>query len=312
MIEDLEPDDDDTDVFETSPSVAEVPGAGQRWVELPSASLLSVADADRLLRWRECSLIAVVGERNGGKTTLMTELYERFLRGPFEGKVFADSFSLHGFERKSFQSRAESGAELPDTPRTSKQDGLLFFHLAVSDEISLSRTDLLIAERAGEIYRDVRDRPSEAHQVVEVKKAATVAFIIDGERVADGRRRAEAFASVRSMARALSDSGVVSRSAELQTVVTKYDLLQSDSSEAALSALNDFEMSFSATYKDNFAKVSHFRTAARDPSGKIPVGTGLGPLLQSWLQPKDVLDIPSPTLPKLIDEFDRLLLRRPN
>lgn len=309
MIDEAGEPDLDADVFERANAGTGTEPA-QRWVNLPPAGMLSLEDADALLRWREASLVAVVGERNGGKTTLVTELYERFLRGPFAGYDFSHSLSLLGFERKSFQSRAESGGEVPDTPRTSKQDGLSFFHLALSGGADLRRTDLMVSERAGEVYREVRDRPAGAPELVEVRKARTVAFVIDGERIADHRRRAEALASVRNIARAFADSGAIPPDAELQAVTTKCDLLRGDESTAALEALAHFEERFAAQYRDRFAAVSTHRTAARDPNGVVEVGEGLEPLLRSWLRPPDrAAAAPSP-IPELADEFDRLLTRR--
>ena len=301
--------DADTDVFErTDPGQS--PEPDQRWISLPPAGMLSVADADALLRWRQATLVAVVGERNGGKTTLVTELYERFVRGPFAEALFCHSLSLQGFEEKSFQSRAESGADKPDTPRTSKLDGLRFFHLGLADAADLRRTDLLISERAGEVYREVRDRPASASELLEVTRAASVAFIVDGERVADDRRRAEVFASVRNIARAIADTGTLRPEARLQLVTTKCDLLRGDGAEAARDALAAFEQTFKTQYEERFAAVTPFRTAARDPAAVVEPAHGLAPLLREWLTP------PAPHVPQavphpiLTDEFDKLLVRR--
>lgn len=196
----------DVDVFEQT-ETEQATNSDHRWELLPASSMLSLEDADVLLRWRKAAVITIVGERNGGKTTLVAQLYEQFLRGPFAQTLFCHSLSLQGFERKSFQSRAEYGADHPDTPRTSAQDGLAFFHIAVSDETSLERTDLLISERAGETYREVRDRPELAANLIEVRKAAAIVLILDGQRVAEPRMRPGVFASVRNITRALVDSG---------------------------------------------------------------------------------------------------------
>ncbi len=299
---------DDVDVFDQAEAGNPVE-QDQRWITLPPSSMLSIEDADEMLRWRPASLIAIVGERNGGKTTLVTEIYERFLRGPFAGALFAHSLSLLGFERKSFQSRAEAGAEVPDTPRTSKQDGLRMFHLAVAEESHLRRTDLLISERAGEVYREIRDQPARAAELLEVRKAATVALVIDGQRVLDARRRAEVLASVRNVLRALSDGGVIAPSAQVQLVTTKCDLLDADEAASARDALGEFEERTTASYAGRFAVIEAFRTAARDPRGVIEPARGLAPLLRSWLRPRPEPATEAPTLPTLASEFDRLLLR---
>src|SRR3546814_12332179 len=127
--------------------------------------MITIDDAEELLRKGTENIITSIGERNDSKTTLITEMYEQFMRGPFAAHMFCQSRSLLGFEKKTFQSRAMSGSATPDTPRTSVQEGLQFFHLALTDETNLKRTDLLISERAGELYREVRDRRAEERRV---------------------------------------------------------------------------------------------------------------------------------------------------
>lgn len=299
----------DEDVFEqlpTVPSTESIP----RSTGLPHAAMLSLEDADQFLRWREASIVAIVGERNGGKTTLVTEMYGRFLKGPFADVSFCHSLSLLGFERKCFQSRADSGARYPDTPRTSAQDGLSFFHLALAKEDGLDRRDLLISERAGEVYREVRDMPSRASDLVEINKANTIAFIVDGERVADSRMRTEVFASVRTMLRALVFRSNINTQAQIQLVTTKYDLLEGERMVDARDSLSEFEKNIAELIGTKFDFVT-FRTAARQPNlEEGSVGRDLDLLLKSWLRPKAVLRMESIKLPNLSDEFDRLMLKR--
>ncbi len=298
----------DIDVFEL-PEAIQSPDQSSRWATLPSSALLTLEEADQFLRWRDASIIAIVGERNGGKTTLITEMYGSFLRGPFADACFCHSLSLLGFERKSFQSRAQSGALYPDTPRTSAQDGLRFFHLALSNEPDLQRRDLLISERAGEVYREVRDMPDRAGEMIEILKATTVVFIIDGERIAAPRRRTEVFASVRNIIRALIDTGNIAAQAQVQLVTTKCDLLEGDPMAEARNRLSEFENTIAAMLAGQF-EVMTFRTTARDPRAGSESACGLAPLLRSWLKPVPPVAVKNLKMPELLDEFDRLLLRR--
>jgi hypothetical protein len=299
--------DVDVDVFEQS-EAQQAPSLDPRWELLPASAMLSLEDADKLLRWRKARVVTVVGERNGGKTTLVAQLYEQFLRGPFAQMLFTQSWSLQGFERKSFQSRAEFGAAHPDTPRTSAQDGLGFFHIAVSDESNLERTDLLISERAGEVYREVRDRPERATALVELRKAGVVALILDGDRVAKPRMRAGVFASVRNIARALLDSGGLHPQATIQLVTTKVDLFTGEGAAATLEALTEFEANLGALLSNRF-ELTTFRIAARDPSGNVAAGSGMDELLRSWIAPPSSAYLEEPVLPKLVSEFDLFLTR---
>lgn len=301
--------DEDVDVFE-QPVTEQLIDADQRWVTLPTSTMLQLEGADELLRRRPASVVAIVGERNGGKTTLVSEIYERFLRGSFADSLFCQSLSLSGFERKSFLSRAESGAEHPDTPRTSAQDGLSFFHLAVAPlSAPKNRVDILISERAGETYRGIRDNPDRAAEMIELCKADAIAFIIDGERVLDPRMRAEVFASARHIIRALHGAGTIKPASKVQLVTTKLDLLSGDQAGDALAALTDFENRIIASFGEIYS-ISAFRTAARDPKGNVEPGTGLAPLFLSWVTPLQPLPMDEVAPPILTDEFDRLLLRR--
>ena len=298
----------DIDVFEL-PEASQSTDNNLRWATLPSSTLLTLEEADQFLLWRDAAIIAVVGERNSGKTTLITEMYGRFLRGPFADVCFCHSLSLQGFEKKSFQSRAESGAIRPDTPRTSAQDGLRFFHLALSNESDLRRRDLLISERAGEVYRAVREMPERAAEMIEIRKATMVAFIIDGERVAAPRQRMEVFASVRNIIKALVDSGNIAAQAQIQLVTTKYDLLDDGTMADAQLQLSEFEQRITAMLTGRFDVVT-FRTAARDPNAGSEPARGLDQLLRSWVRPIPPVAIENVKMPNLLDEFDRFLLRR--
>lgn len=308
-IDSFEEVDEDVDVFE-QPASEQSSEPEEDWATLPLSAMLSLDDADELFRWRAASVIAIVGERNGGKTTLVSEIYERFLRGPFADTLFCDSWSLSGFEMKSFQSRADSGAETPNTPRTSAQDGLRFFHLAVSDAANHhDRTDLLISERAGETYREIRDNPEQSSEMVELRKATVIVFIIDGERVVDARKRAEVFASVRNIIRALHETSTIKMSAQVQLVTTKYDLMGGDSAAEARVALSEFENRIITAFGDQYV-VRAFQTAARDPAGLIAPATGVAPLFRSWLECPPLPPLDDVALPDLKSEFDRLLIRR--
>lgn len=300
--------DVDIDVFE-QPNDIHATDQNLGWETLPPSELLTLEDADQLLRWRDAAIIAVVGERNGGKTTLVTEIYGNFLHGPFADACFCHSLSLLGFEKKSFQSRAESGALFPDTPRTSTQDGLRFFHLALSNVSDSKRQDLLISERAGETYREIRDKPDRASEMIEIRKATKVAFIIDGERVAAVRKRAEVFASVRDTIRALAETGSIAKQAQIQLVTTKCDLLAGSSMENARNALSEFEQAIITMLTGRF-EVETFRTIARNPNSSLDSLSSLATLLKSWLKPNPPVAFEHPKIPELSDEFDLLLLRR--
>src|SRR5688572_30114227 len=46
-------------------------------VQLPRGEPLSPAEVDEFLRWRPAKMVAILGERDSGKTTLICALYDR-------------------------------------------------------------------------------------------------------------------------------------------------------------------------------------------------------------------------------------------
>jgi hypothetical protein len=167
----------------------------------------------------------------------------------------------------------------------------------------------MITERAGESYRGARNNPSKLSGFLELAKARTVVFVLDGARIADDRTREEVFSSVRALIRASSETNAISASAEIQLVTTKIDLLQSQALTHAVDALAEFEQRIKGSYAQRFAKVTSWHTAARDPSGGMAPAFGVAELLQSWIFPPKALPA-SAVVPELHDEFDRFLLRK--
>lgn len=81
MTNQLNEEETDVDVFDQPESVkVQSVDPSQAWVSLPTSTMLTLEEADQLLRWRDASIVTIVGERNGGKTTLVTEIYARYLR----------------------------------------------------------------------------------------------------------------------------------------------------------------------------------------------------------------------------------------
>jgi len=92
-------------------------------------------------------------------------------------------------------------------------------------------------------------------------------------------------------------------------VTTKCDLLEGDAASDAREALLQFEGQIEKLLRGRF-QITAFRTAARDPEGRIEPARGVAPLLRSWLTPPQMQVIEQPELMELSDEFDRFLLRR--
>ncbi|QSF53561.1 TRAFAC clade GTPase domain-containing protein [Brevundimonas fontaquae] len=305
---DVDIDPSDIDAFDDDVSVP--PTAEDDWEPLASTRLFDGVGADAFLRRAPATIVAIVGERGSGKTTLVSTIYERFLREPFGGYLFALSRTLTGFEQRLFTSRLASGRAVPATPRTSAQDPLHFFHLALARDSNPSvHFNLLLSERAGELYRLVRDNPARALDLPEITKADHIVVVIDGRRLIDPKSAAEAAAETRGLLRALADSGAVPTTACVQVVATKMDLFAGRGKTKSRAALKELQDALTKAFAARFASFQHFEVTARDPKAKVSVGSGTERLLNLWTADRPPPARPKPDLPVLTTQFDRLRLK---
>lgn len=297
----------DVDVFEDVDGKPFEAGPSPEWQTLPQTGLFDLAAADALGRREATKIVAVIGERGGGKTTLVSAVYERLLGGRFAGHAFAGSRTLSGLEERSFLSRAASGRDEPTTPRTSGQEGLSFFHLALAPtERPTDRVSMLLSERAGEHYRNIRDRPAGIKELPELWRADHLVFVIDGGRMAKSDLREELQASVRQLVRIVRDAGLP-QAPKVEVVATKMDLFPK--SGAARRRLVDFQKRLTELFSADFADFAHFAVTARDPKGKTEVADGVDALVRRWAAPHSNPTVQPSKVPELATPFDRFLDR---
>ena len=309
-----ETDENFDDDFENESVESDLDFDDVKFVDLPSGEALNAIGVEEFLRWRPIRLITVVGERDSGKTTLICSIYDQFLRGPFAEHYFAGSRTLIGLERRSHLSRLESGLDSPDTPRTSLSDGVRFFHFAAvrMDERN-ARTDLMLSDRAGEKYRQARDKSEVVSELFEVAKADRLVLLLDGARLANPAERSNALTSVRHTLRAFLDGGAISCNTYVQVVTTKIDRIeiQSESEKQVIHKfLSDFKQRLCDAFRDRVGGLTFFEIAARDPDGNLPPAYNVDQLVANWLEEipyllptSQIRDLP------LTSEFDLLLAR---
>lgn len=281
-------------------------------IKLPTGEALQLDDIDKMLLAHPLKLIAIVGDRDSGKSTLIGTLYDKFSQGNFGDLAFTSSRTLVGFDRLSFYSRVDGGLDTPDTIRTSITEGLKFFHfeLAACPDYK-NKTHLVISDRAGEVYKEARSNSEEVQKLIELQKCLVLVILLDGERVASLENRANAFAAVRQTLRILADSNILNHSSVVQIVTTKYDLISRCSDEAELMALiSQFKTRLTADYKEKIGELTFWNIAARDPSGDMSLGHGLEQLLVDWIRRKKVQVVKPIPIPLVSgSEFDMLINR---
>ncbi|CAE6816507.1 hypothetical protein R75461_05896 [Paraburkholderia nemoris] len=174
-------------------------------------------------------------------------------------------------------SRLASDRETPDTPRTVQE--LQFLHMSVVDRDAIERVELFMADRRGEQFQDVLDRPPLSETLVEVRRADSVAFLLDGEHLVDGSRRESAISKVHLLAMALKN--VIRHSIAMQLVITKTDKIHSHHHELLVRRRVDALSSLLVQMFPKQIRYSVHYVAARNLDDG---SNGMHELLSDWMQ----------------------------
>jgi hypothetical protein len=194
----------------------------EEWVQLGSDVALSVSEADDVAGERGATVVLVAGEYEAGKTTLLVELYARFLHGSFDGWAFAGSRTLMAFDKRHFPTRQASGRSTPTTERTQDED-MRVLHLRLASgprEVVLMPSDI-----RGEFFEHLIDGAPVADEVPLAARSDKVLILINGAKIADGYQRQEAMMRAQMLVGALTEKGGVSRGCPTAIVLAKADLV---------------------------------------------------------------------------------------
>ena len=217
-------------------------------IVLPSADSLDLAGASSILRRGDARVIAVIGPRDAGKTSLIASLYDLFQEGPVLDVQFAGSQTLHAFELACHDARAASRRTEPDAFRTPLGD-VRFFHLDLAGGPAGDRISMVLGDRAGEEYQRVADDVSVAATFAEVCRAESLTLLVDGQRLGDPAARHNLRSDIIMLLRGLIDGGAVQDGQRLVLVLTKIDLLKKGAESEKVE--NDYE-SFKRRIKELF------------------------------------------------------------
>lgn len=275
-----EVEDDD----QTEPLVRETGVGG---VPLPSAAALTIVEAAEVLRQESSRVIAILGPRDSGKSSLIAGLYDCFQEGAVGEIEFSRSRTLHAFEQACHDARTASRRSVPHMSRTPRGE-VSFYHLEIGGGPLVSRLALLLADRAGEEYREAGDDITVADKFAEVARADTLTVLVDGERLLNGSRH-NLRSDIMMMLQGLHDANILQFSGRLALVLTKLDAVQA--SNNAERAFGDFARLLEEVrriFGGTLTLVQPFRIAASPQNTGTPRGTGLAALLQFWLGQNDV------------------------
>lgn len=252
-------------------------------IALPGADTLTPDQVTWLLRAGETRIIAIIGPSDAGKTSLIASLYDLFQEGPVAGIDFARSRSLQAFEHACHDARAASRRGVPHINRTPRGE-VRFYHLDVGGGAAGAALALAIGDRAGEEYRGAADDPSVVTGFAEVRRADSLALLVDGERLLDAGARHNLRHEITMILQALIDGAAVKVGQRLALVLTKLDAIEaSPEAERAEADFRGIVTNLERLFGDVFSSVEPFRIAASPKDNTVARGTGVADLLTFWL-----------------------------
>jgi hypothetical protein len=276
-------------------------------IALSPGERLALEEAPEILRARETRVVAVIGPRDSGKTSLTAGLYALFLDGPVGGWAFAGGTTLRAFEIACHDARAVSARQAPHFERTPRGPAGLY-QLTLSPRPGAPLVDLLIADRAGEEYLEVTDDASASQELPELPRADVITLLVDGKRLLDVRERHNLQADLALILQAMHDGDALREGQRLAIALTKHDAF--DGSPQRERAERDFDQFVARTrnqFSGSFSMIESFRLAASPDTDAARRGTGLAELLGSWMRPLTpaAVAMPPPLAP--VRAFGRLL-----
>ncbi|MCP2209675.1 TRAFAC clade GTPase domain-containing protein [Bradyrhizobium diazoefficiens] len=259
-------------------------------IVLPSGDLLDQEEASQVLRRGASRVIAVVAPREAGKTTLIASVFELFLRGPIGPFRFSGSRTMYAFERACHPSRGVSQNARPKTER-SLLTTVKFYHAALCRPDG-DVLDLVVADRNGEDYGAAADNTEVVQDFVEIRRADTITFLLDGKQLADLVTRSSVGPELLAIVQALVDGGAIDGRPSVALVLTKLDEIERSADSAR--AKSDFAKivaKFREFHADSFGEIRSFEVAACPSDTSLDLGHGVASLLAYWQ------DVVKPSIP---------------
>jgi len=185
---------------------------------------LNPEEASRLLARGPGRLVVLMGEQGAGKTTIVTELYER-QRRPDSPVRFAGSWTLLAFERLAAARRA-TGHVPPAARDNVDPEGRELLHIALS--CGEGPLHLLLSDLPGEIFRRLADNQLGIAELPWLRRADKLVLVVDGAQLRDVLTRSATVTRVRQLRERLEPFDLARSGTRLALVVTKWDLVAGD------------------------------------------------------------------------------------
>ena len=274
-------------------------------VPIWASNKMLLADYSGLSRRRRLRTVALVGEEKVGKTTLLCSIFTMFCKGPFADLTFAGSETLLGFAKLNAFAMLNSGRSSPTVPRTSRNDPLAFFHLALARGHG-NVVDLIITDRSGEVYEAARTSTDLIGTLDEFRLADRICFLLDGGRLASKDDRTAYTRNFRQMINALHDNGALAHANAIEILSTKLDITRlSDAADIAYR--NDFQARVVSDFGKKGLVISSQEICALPKADRRVGFEGLDNLIRRWTEPPPLPDVAPRPVVGAPRQIDRLL-----
>ncbi len=196
------------------------------FVRLSPGKISDVASARLESQRSLCTVIAILGEQESGKTTFLSGLYQRFAKGVTKTTLFAGSKTLVSFEELCHSARLAS--QNPEHQMQRTRLGFEIYHLDVMERASGQRRNLLFIDVSGESLAELRDRASYSEKLTVLERADHIIYLIDGCEVAASERRHNLLEKVRVGISRLRECGLLIGQPRITLVLNKSDMVVAD------------------------------------------------------------------------------------
>lgn len=278
-------------------------------VGICSGDVMNLDDLASFVRAKSVRTVALIGEQRAGKTTLLAAIYAMYCKGPYAGLSFAGSRTLVGFAKRHHLALLNSGRMGPTVPRTSRDDPVAFFHLALVGQ-RRDVTDLIISDRSGEAYEAARIDTDLIQRLPELKHADRACFLLDGAKLASKEQRPAYARQFKQMIHALHDNGALADAKAIEVLATKFDLTKTrGNTEDQIKFLDAYESQIFAEFRERGLDVACYRVCALPKSDETFGVVGLDDMIRRWtaVPPMPAVD-PAP-IGDAPRQIDRLLAK---
>ena len=247
---------------------------------LPSGDALSSIEAHSIMRNNYTKVVAIADSAGSGKTTLVTSIFQKFMKESFAGYRFSGSKTLVGFEQRCHLARISSHMEHQNTERTHPSSQEIFLHLNLCDS-KQTHTDVLFSDISGEVFKVLKDSVDDCSKNELLKRADHLVLLIDGEKLMDAGERHKEKIQAEVFLRCCSDAGHLNGIRHIHIVISKLDLIESDAQKKThLEFMNILKNSIMLRHKDNIENFYFYKIAARAEYGDYDICHGVAPLLK--------------------------------